>query len=492
MVGFEGTGIDDSLRRSILDWRVGGVILFDRNIRDPEQLRGLCRRLQELRRRVAGSPLLIAVDQEGGTVARVREGATVFPGNLALGSGGRAEDAGLQGRITGRDLAGLGINMNLAPVLDLYHPGGSYSLGLRSLGSDPETVAALGRALIAGLQQEGVFATAKHFPGKGRARRDSHRELPVIEASREILNAVDLLPFRRAVAAGVRAVMTSHAAYPALDGGKTRPATLSPAVMTGILRRELGFDGVLISDDLGMGAIGGYCPIEEAVRGGLAAGVDIALVCHFSEERERARAELERIAERGGEPGRRLERSLKRISALKAGLLPAANHLPLGEDGDALAARIAREAITISPPAGPGPLLPRRFLLVWFRPERTVEVESAAGPAGPAGYFREAGFDPEVVEIALDPDPQERAAVNSRLPGHRAVLLTSHDAYRFSRQRELIREVLKRRPESLLAVLRDPRDERLFGEASRLLVTRGFGPYSLRALAGLLAGRESG
>ncbi len=177
---------------------------------------------------------------------------------------------------------------------------------------------------------------------------------------------------------------------------------------------------------------------------------------------------------------------------MKSGLRPEAEPPSADDDGDELASRIARGAITISPPAGSEPLLPRRFLLVWFRPERTVEVESAAGPAGPESFFREAGFDPEVVAISLDPDPRERAAVNSRLSGHRAVLLTSYDAYRFARQRQLITDILTRRPDSLLAVLRDPRDRELFGKAGRMLITRGYGAYSLRALAGVLAGKDSG
>jgi beta-N-acetylhexosaminidase len=181
-------------------------------------------------------------------VARVREGATAFPGNCALGFSGTAGDAFAQGRITGWELARLGINMNLAPVLDLYHPRGSHSLGLRSLGSDPERVADLGTALVRGMQSAGVIATAKHFPGKGRARLDSHRALPVITSQAADLRRRDLLPFQRAVAAGVKAMMTSHASYPALDGGQSRPGTLSPRLMTGLLREELGFAGVLVSD----------------------------------------------------------------------------------------------------------------------------------------------------------------------------------------------------------------------------------------------------
>ncbi len=492
MFGFEGTEVNDQLRRYILDWRIGGVILFDRNIRDPVQLNELCREMQKLRRRVADSPLLIAVDQEGGTVARIRRSATVFPGNFALGFAGTAEDAFLQGRITGAELADMGINMNLAPVLDLYHPEGSYSLGLRSLGSDPERTARLGAALIRGTQEAGVVATAKHFPGKGLARRDSHRALPVIEAPAETLKSRDLLPFRRAAAAGVGAVMTSHAAYPALDRGKVRPGTLSPDLMTGLLRKELGFTGVLISDDLGMGAIGGCCPIEEAVRSGLAAGVDIALVCHSPEERERAYGELKRLAGEGGPGSERLGESGARIAALKAGLETGREIPPAGGSGEELASRIAREAVTFSFPRGERPSLEKRFLLVWFQPERMVEVESSGSGEGPERHFRRVGFEPETAAVSLDPGPEEIARVRDRLAAHRSVLVTAYDAYRFPGQRELIAEVLRSRPEARLAVIRDPRDTRIFPGAERMLITRGHGPYSLRALADLLAGPGGG
>lgn len=493
MVGFEGPEIDELLRRYILDWRVGGVILFDRNIRDPDQLSRLCSRMQELRRRVADSPLLIAVDQEGGTVARVRRGATVFPGNLALGVSSPAGDAYLQGRITGRELRELGINMNLAPVLDLYHPRSSSSLGLRSLGPDPERVAELGTALIGGLQEEAVIATAKHFPGKGLARRDSHRELPVIEASPAALRERDLLPFRRAVAAGVKAVMTSHAAYPALDGGLLRPGTLSPELMTGLLRGELGFRGVLISDDLGMGAIGKFCPIAEAVRKGLAAGVDIFLACHSPRERESAWRELEKLAQEPGSEDRFRE-SGERIAALKSGLGAFSPPQPVGETGDILAERIARSAITSSVSPDRGPALDRNFLLVWFRPERMVEVESADGEeAGPAGIFRAAGFVPEVITLPLEPGGEDRSAVLQSLAAHASVLVAACDAYRFPGQSALIEEILAVRPDAVLAVLRDPRDAELFPGAARMIVTRGYGSYSLRALAEVLAaGGRSG
>ncbi len=492
MIGFAGPEIDASLRQAIQQWRVGGVILFDRNIRGPKALFRLCRELQELRRQVSDRPLLIAVDQEGGAVARVREGATVFPPNRALGFAGTVQDAFAQGRITGGELSRLGINMNLAPVLDLCHPRGSPSLGLRSLGSDPGKVAELGEALIRGMQREGIIATAKHFPGKGRARLDSHRDLPVIETSAATLGRRDLLPFRRAVRAGVKAVMTSHAAYPTLGGARDRPGTLTPRLMTGLLRRRLGFTGVLISDDLGMGAIAGRRSVEEAVREGLAAGVDIFLVCHSPEEWQRAFQELERIGSGSVELKRRLEESGERIAAVKAGLRAGPGSAGPSESANDLARRIARGAISLAGARKDWPVPAKDLLLIWFRPRRTVEVESAGEEEGPEIFFRAAGFDPEVVAVSLDPGREERAGVRNRLSGSRSILVTSFDAYRHRGQRELISEILQLRPEAPLAILRDPRDADLFPAGENLIITRGYGPWALRALAELLAAGRSG
>ncbi|MFH1038316.1 MAG: beta-N-acetylhexosaminidase [PVC group bacterium] len=490
MVGFEGQSLNARLRRYILEWRVGGVILFGRNIRGAGQVSGLCRELGALRREVADSPLLIAVDQEGGTVARLREGMTAFPGNLALGFAGSPEDAHRQGLITGRELRRQGITINLAPVLDLYSPEGSHSLGLRSLGGDPERVASLGSALIRGMQAGGIAATAKHFPGKGAARRDSHQELPVIRTPARVIRRRDLAPFRAAVEAGVEAVMTSHAAYPALDGGRIRPATLSRPVLTGLLRDEFHFRGVLISDDLGMGAVGAAGAADEAALTALRAGVDMLLLCHSPSARERTFRLLHKSGAADREVGERIRESRERIAALKARLPLPGVPPPGGEDDFAF--RIARGAVSAERISGKGFAAGKKrpFLLVWFEPERTVEVgDRAAASGGPAAPFRAAGLAPGIINLPLRPSPEERARALAAAAGELPVVITACDAYRFPEQRELIGALLERRPDAVLAVVRDPRDAKLFPRAGTVLITRGPGPLSVRALAEVLAGR---
>jgi beta-N-acetylhexosaminidase len=495
MVGFEGVRINDELRRYIIDWKVGGVILFGRNIRDSDQVAELCGELSRLRREVSDLPLLISVDQEGGTVARLRDGVTAFPGNLALGFAGSSDDAYLQGMIAGRELREQGINMNLAPVLDLYSNRGSRSLGLRALGADPEDVSGMGAALIKGLQAEGVLATAKHFPGKGLARVDSHEELPVIEESLEELERKDILPFKIAIAADVKAIMTSHAAYTAFEDGAILPGTISWNLMTGLLREKLDFRGILISDDLGMGALPGRNSTPVTAIEALRAGVDILLLCHDPEARENVLATLSAARKKDRMLGDRMEESGERIAAVKSDFnLQKSDRSPAElPDGNQLALRIARKGISIY--RSPGDRIPiepeSRLLLIRFQPEMTVEVEGRGMTADdPAEPLKDVGFKPEVCNIPLQAGAEYAGSIIALFSDKIPVIIASYDAYRYPGEEELIDLILERRPDAILAVTRDPRDAELFPRARTVIITRGYTAPSLRALAELLAGKN--
>ncbi|MEA1927774.1 MAG: beta-N-acetylhexosaminidase [Candidatus Auribacterota bacterium] len=493
MVGFEGVKINDEIRRYILRRKVGAVILFGRNIINSSQVGELCAQLQELRREVADDPLLIAVDQEGGTVVRLRDGVTIFPGNLALGFAGSVEDAYYQGRITGRELFGQGINMNLAPVLDLYSDQGSRSLGLRSLGGDPEDVSGLGLALIRGMQDEGIISTAKHFPGKGSARVDSHEELPVIKDSLPDLKGKDIRPFQSAILAGVKAIMTSHAAYPSFEDGAILPGTISRNLMTGLLRDELNFSGILISDDLGMGALRSRDLPEVRAMKALRAGVDILLLCHDPLVREKVFAALLSVWNSDREMRERMEESRARIALVKSWLnLQSPNRIPESDpEGSKLSLRIARRGISLYKSSGGQiPLASgNRLLMIRFQPEMTVEVEGTGMTADdPAEHLKSPGFQPEIVNIALQPGEAEGIKILNDLPGNIPVLIAAYDAYRHSGQKKLINSILERLPDAILAVTRDPRDAELFPLARTIIITRGYTAPSLRGLAEVLAG----
>lgn len=281
-IGFAGTTVDDSLRRW-LDRGVGGVIIFQHNAGPPDRVAALLDRIAEY----AGEPIIRAVDQEGGRVARLRDGFTVPPPMAYLGTVADEPLAEAVGGLIGRELAAVGFNLALAPMLDLAINASSRVIGDRSLGSDPELVAVLGTALIRGIQSSGVMACAKHFPGHGDTPEDSHLTLPCLTASRDVILSRDLVPFINAIRAGVATVMPGHLVVQAYD--TDRPATTSPVLLDELLRQRLGFGGLIVSDDLEMAAIIDTLGVERASVDALRAGVDLLLIGH-DHKRERAEA----------------------------------------------------------------------------------------------------------------------------------------------------------------------------------------------------------
>lgn len=280
-VGFHGKAVSDELS-GLLARGVGGVIFFARNVGAPVEVLELNRELK----RVAGRPLLLAVDQEGGPVARLRQGFTELPAMRAVGATGSTALAHELGALIGRELRAVGFDMNYAPVLDIDTNPANPVIAARSFGRTPELVTALGLALAAGLQDASVAACGKHFPGHGDTSQDSHLELPKLPHALPRLERVELSPFRAAATAGIAAFMTAHVIFEAVDA--QYPATMSRPVLTGILREKLGYDGLVVTDDIEMKAIADNYGVEEVVLLGLAAGVDHFLCCHTAELAHRA------------------------------------------------------------------------------------------------------------------------------------------------------------------------------------------------------------
>lgn len=329
MVGLPGLGLDDSSRSLIARFHINNFILFKRNFKDCQQLRELTAALRQACMAAGLTPPLIAIDQEGGTVARLGPPFSQFLGARQLASSSAPEEAvTAYARTCGRELAAVGINLNLAPVLDVCASGGGYFMAERSLGADPVTVARLGSLIISEMQACGLAACGKHFPGLGGAVVDPHRQLPVVDRSGAEMRSIDLVPFRAAVAADVAAIMTSHTIYRQFDG--ERAATLSPAIITGLLRNELGYEGVVITDDLEMGAIVEAGNVAEAALEALQAGADLLLIC---KEHHRVVTALQRVASAVAE-GRlspaRLGQSIDRLASLRHRFgVTAANQMSL-------------------------------------------------------------------------------------------------------------------------------------------------------------------
>ena len=317
MAGFKGMVLDDELRFLIDELCVGGLILFKRNVSDPAQLAELCEAAQAYAVEVGNPPPMIAIDQEGGPVARLGPPFTVFPGNRAIGEA-RSETAAREfGTTAARELREVGINMNLAPVLDVVPKGlDSPVMADRVFGQDPELVAELGNIVIGALQENGVAATAKHFPGIGRTTVDSHVDLPYVDTERRTLDSSDLVPFAAAIRSGVAAVMLSHVVYSDLD--PQWPAGLSSIIARDLLRQTMGFRGVTITDDLDMGAIDKHYDVDTTVSRILDAEVDIVLICHDRARIEAAYGALLRAVRHSQDMRGKTLASVQRILDLKA------------------------------------------------------------------------------------------------------------------------------------------------------------------------------
>jgi beta-N-acetylhexosaminidase len=273
VVGIPGVKLDAATRTAVEDLAVGGVILFKRNVDTPKQIRALTKALHELPSRP-----LISIDQEGGRVARLGSPFTALPPAAVVGRTGDARAVRRIGEALGRELSSVGIDIDYAPVLDVHSNPNNPVIGDRAFASDPEIVSRLGIALMRGLWAGGVIPCGKHFPGHGDTATDSHHELPAVRRSARGLERLELAPFRAAVDAGIPMLMTAHVLYPALD--RAHPATVSSKIIADLLRRRMGFRGVVASDDLHMQAIAASRPIAKAALEAVAAGVDWLLVCH--------------------------------------------------------------------------------------------------------------------------------------------------------------------------------------------------------------------
>jgi len=313
MFGFHGRAPSQNLLTLMRRRHLGNVIVFARNFSDAHNLRALCREIH------AEMPLppLISIDQEGGVVTRITEGASLLPGNMAAAATGEPELAFAYGAIIGRELRALGVNLNLAPVLDVNQPDNP-GIGVRSFGDSPEIVTQYGIGVIRGLQSQYVFATGKHFPGKGAATLDTHHDMAVINRPLEELERIDIAPFREAVRAGVACLMTSHAGFPAFTPGRpVMPGTFTPEIMTDYLRNRLGFTGVLLTDDLEMGAATKSLEFAESVTAAVQAGADLLCVCHDFERQNLAIDTIIAGVRTGTIPERRINESVRRIFSLK-------------------------------------------------------------------------------------------------------------------------------------------------------------------------------
>jgi len=314
IIGTEGTQVDEITRRMIKEYKVGGFVLFGRNVKSSEQLLSLINEIKNVNS-INNIPLFISVDEEGGTVSRLPSELIKAPSAHEIGKKDDIQVSYDIGSLIGEQLRAFGFNMDFAPVLDIHSNPSNPVIGDRALGTDVDTVKRHGLMEMKGLQSENIISVVKHFPGHGDTEVDSHKGLPVIMHDMERLENFELVPFLEVIKEKVDAIMIAHIQFPALDD--KNPASLSKALITTILRDKFKYDGVVITDDLTMGAIVDNFEIEEAALKSINAGSDILLVCHSVQKQQKVITGLLDAVKEGRLTEKRINESIYRILSLK-------------------------------------------------------------------------------------------------------------------------------------------------------------------------------
>jgi beta-N-acetylhexosaminidase len=491
-ISFDGTSATPELEHAVRDLHVGGVLLFSANVSSLLQLRAVVTQSQEMS---VGSgariPLFIGIDHEGGIITRLGEHATEFPSNMAVGATRSVGNADSMAAAMASELQAIGVNMTLGPALDVNTDPANPVIGTRSFGSDPDLVTEMGLAMVERYQQRGMIAVVKHFPGHGDTGLDSHFSLPTLDVDRQRLDAVELRPFRAGVSAGVDAIMTAHIAVPALDERPAHPATLSAPILTGLLRQEWGFDGLIATDSLGMGAVDDAFGMEKAAVLAFQAGADLLMfgwdALHALPDIYAAYdavLELVQTAPAAAEP---LDQSVSRILRTKAkwGILdwrpPSA---PIAEtvrtpEHLLLARQVARDSVTlVRDDAQVLPLRPETRLLLIY-PQGVPKVEAA---------LRAHFSDLHSLPVHRNPEDSEIRTAVEKATEAEAVVIATLDAMTFPSQADMVQVLAGQARPIVVVALRSPYDLLMFPQQSTYVAIYGETPRSLEAMSELLCG----
>lgn len=485
MVGFDGTSAPSYLLDWLASGRVGGVYLFARNVESPAQVK----RLVDSCHKAAKCPILVGIDQEGGSIARLRAGFSESPGAMALGAARDPQLAEDIAFMMGRELAALGINWNFAPVADVAHKRANPSIGTRSAGKDKMLVRDYVVAQVKGFGKAGVAATAKHFPGLGNSEIDTHEALAKVSGSLRYLYEDDLAPFRGAISANVPCIMAAHVMFEELDD--RYPSSLSPRVINSLLRSELGFDGAVCTDCMEMKAItDSWGPGESAVLAVLA-GVDILLFSHTRSKQEAAYAALLGAAKSGRISTERIDESVARIGALKQGC-QLMDRPPLEivacEAHRSLAGKAARAGMVMPRPPDRFPIVRQqtRVMCIEFAPQLSSSEQDQAVLAHYLGRRL-----PHVKSLVVGSECEldlTLGRAESLGATWEVLIVATRNAHMLPLQAQAAQTVVDRHPGAVLLCLRNPYDADVISGASVILCSNGDSAPSLEAAVDAICG----
>lgn len=489
--GFDGHEPNEAIQELIQGYHIGGVIYFRRNVKSVKQMRRMSEKLQQL----SAKPLFLAIDQEGGMVARIDEGVALMPGAMTIGA---VQDEALSRKaaeVAARELRAMDINMNFAPSLDVNNNPMNPVIGIRSYGEDPELVSRMGVAAIAGYEDGGVIATAKHFPGHGDTDTDSHYAVPLVPHDKERLHAVELAPFKAAISAGVDVIMTAHVIFPAYEE-RGIPATMSDRILTGLLRDELDFQGVIVTDCLEMSAISKGVGVAAGAVKAVQAGADLVLVSHTLELQREAIDAVVKAVEAGEISEARIDESVARIVALKEKyrLDEAAAFEEIGSEAhwETMRAISERSITLVKGEAGALPLdVKQPVFTVWPEVRVGTEVDEVIPQAMTMGKALSA-YAAKVQEevIGLQPTDEEIQRVLEGSRGCTQIVVGTYNADVSPGQQHIVRALLEREgTRVIVAALRSPYDLRHFPEVGTYIACYENRPLAMESLAKVLTGQ---
>jgi beta-N-acetylhexosaminidase len=489
MAGFHGLTAPDYFLDWLREGRIGSVILFARNVESPSQLAALTTQLHE----AAKHPLLIAIDQEGGTVARLRDVFTESPGAMALASIGENAEAVTEevSGVLAREMQALGINWTFAPVVDVSYNADNPTVGTRSFGSDHERVASLAAAAVRGFQSNGVAACAKHFPGLGATAVDTHLALPSLDTDLSQLLNIDLLPYREAIAAGLASVMTTHTIFTTLD--EEHPATLSEKIIVPLLRQELSFEGVVTTDCMEMKAIDDHYHVSGSVVRAAQAGVDIIIFSHTAEKQSTAYDHLLVAVKRGDVTEAQVDAANARIATLKA-RFPAqqadATKVYIQAHRDAVLSAAKAALTTLRTESEVLPLSAddsRRIVLVEFASSIDSEVQEDKPKTSLTTFVKARLPKIDTIIVSTTPKDNEISEALSQLNSADVVILATRNAHLNPAQTKAVRVLSDTSAQVVLLSLRNPYDASLI-DGGTVICTAGDSMPSLEAISAVLIG----
>lgn len=461
VAGFQGTRVPEELVKAVREHKIGNVILFAHNVESAGQLKQLCADIQELMLREVGVPAFITIDQEGGAVSRLPKECAVVPSAMAVASTGNTDNAYQAGLITGKELHALGVNFDLAPVFDVNSNPQNPVIGVRSYGDKPDAAAAYATAMFQGLLEGGVLCCGKHFPGHGDTAVDSHVGLPKVDKSLEELRACELKAFQAGIDAGIPGIMSTHILFPQIEKGKT-PATMSRAIMTGLLRDTMGFTGLTLSDCMMMGAIADQYGTVNGMVEALKAGVDLIFASHSVDLCVQAAEKMREAVDKGDKPLSELEESLRRILSYKEKITPTLDEefALIGSPAHrAVVDKLYEDSLTIArlplghiPPLGDNPLFVSCLPFVTTLASNPVMGELSFA------HDMQSRFGGDAHTMPTDPSALSAAAIGAMAQGHTSVVVGTYNAHIKRGQLDVVEKLARCGVPVTVFALRNPYD----------------------------------